>query len=146
MSTLAAAFPQALVTSLGKAANGVTLTESFAIPSATATPTFWADMQKYQPSAARSSQALLGWIEVNLVKQVAAQAKAYDHQSLLAALKQTASVDIEGMGGPVNFTQPNADSSISRIFAHYDFVYKVEGGVFTPQDGGKGVNVSSVLP
>ena len=146
IATLAAAFPQALVTSLGKAANGVTLTESFAIPSATGTPVFWADMQKYQPSAARSSQALLAWIEVNLVKQVAAQAKAYDHQSLLAALKQTANVDIEGMGGPVNFSQPNADSGISRIFAHYDFVYEVENGAFIPQDGGKGVNVSSVLP
>jgi ABC-type branched-subunit amino acid transport system substrate-binding protein len=142
--SLAVALPQVLVNSMGKAANGVVLTDSVAIPTATATPAFWAQMTKYQPKAEKSGQALLAWIGVNVVKEVAAKYNAYDHDSLVAAL-QKSTVSIEGAGGPINFSQPNENPAIARVFAKYDFIYKVENGKFVPQNDGKAVNTSIVL-
>jgi ABC-type branched-subunit amino acid transport system substrate-binding protein len=143
--TIAAAFPQALASSLGKAANGVVVTESFAIPTAAGTPKFWADMTKYAPSAVKSSESLQAWTGVQIIKDVAASAKAYDNTSLLAAIKKASSVTVEGLPGTLNFTTPAGNPAYARIFAKHDFVYELRNGQFTPLFGGKPQDVSVVL-
>ena len=143
--TIAAAFPQALVTSLGKAADGVTVTESFSIPTPAATPTFWADMTKYQPGAVKSGQALLGWMGVQIVKDMAGSAKAYDHAALLTALNHASDINVEGLASALNFTVPNPVPAYARIFAKDNYAYKVANGTFTPLFGGQPQNVSAAL-
>jgi ABC-type branched-subunit amino acid transport system substrate-binding protein len=145
IGTIAVAFPAALVKALGKAADGVVINGSFAIPNQTVTPTFWADMTKYAPSADKSGQALLAWDGVQVVKQVAAQAKAYDHKSLLAALNKATNVTAEGLAQPLNFSQPNSNPNYARIFATSNFAYVVKQGAYNPLFDGKPQNVSAAL-
>jgi ABC-type branched-subunit amino acid transport system substrate-binding protein len=143
--TLAVAFPQALVTSLGKAANGVIVSDSIAIPSQSGTPTFWADMTKYGGGAAKSGQALLAWIGVQIVKDVATSAKAYDHAAMLTAANKASNITVEGLASTLNFSEPNPNSTYTRIFANSNYAYKVVNGSFTPLFGGKPQNVSAAL-
>jgi len=143
--TLGAAFPQILVKSLGKAADGVMLADSVAIPSQSTTPTFWADMTKYAPNAEKSGQALLAWAAVQTVKQVAASANAYDHASLLAALSNASNITVEGLAQSLNFSTPNSNKDVARIFATSDFGYVVKDGQYSPLFDGKPLDVSAVL-
>jgi ABC-type branched-subunit amino acid transport system substrate-binding protein len=143
--TLAAAFPQVLVSSLGKAADGVVVSSSVAIPSQSVTPTFWADMTKYAPKAEKSGQALLAWDGVQVIKEVASAAKAYDHTSLLAALGKATNVTAEGLAAPLDFAKPNTNKAFARIFASADYAYVVKNGTFSALFGGKPSDVSSVL-
>jgi ABC-type branched-subunit amino acid transport system substrate-binding protein len=145
ISTLSAAFPEALVKSLGKAAEGVQVNSSFAVPSETDTPTFWADMTKYAPNAPKSGQALVGWAGVQVVKQVAAEAKAYDHAALLDALGKASDVKVEGLASVLDFSKPNPNKDYARIFATSNFAYQVKDGGFSPLFDGKPTDVSAVL-
>jgi hypothetical protein len=145
MATEAAAFPQALIESLGKAANGVLLTESVAIPSQKATPKFWADMTKYAPSADKTTQSLLAWIGVQTAKQVGGAANAYTNTDMLAAIQKAANVNNEGQAGPLNFSKPRSNPKYARIFAQYEWAYQVENGQYTPMFNGKPVDAASVL-
>ena len=143
--TEAAALPQALVTSLGKAADGVIVTASVAVPTQAATPAFWADMTKYEPSAAKSGEALLAWAAVQIVKDVAASAHAYTNTALLAAMQKASDVTVEGLAGTLDFAAPDSNPAFARVFARYDYVYTVANDRFKPMFGGEPQNVSAVL-
>jgi hypothetical protein len=114
----------------------VTVTDSVAIPSAKATPGFWADMNKYAPGAAKSGQSLLAWAAVQIIKDIAARDKAYDNSSLLAAIKTTSSLKVEGLAGSLNYSSPDPNPAYARVFARYDYAYKVTGGTFSPEFSG----------
>ncbi|MGC9537425.1 ABC transporter substrate-binding protein [Streptomyces sp. UG1] len=143
--TLAVAFPKALVTSLGKAADGVVVNDSIAIPSQTGTPSFWADMEKYAPKADKTGHSLRGWAAVQVIAQVAKEAKAYDHSSLLAALQKATGVKAEGLAASLDFSQPNTKADVARVFAKKNFAYTVGKGDYNPLFGGKPVDVSAAL-
>jgi hypothetical protein len=107
--------------------------------------TFWSDMTKYAPSAAKSGQALLAWAAVQIIKQVAIGAQAYTSTALLAALQKPASVTVEGLAGLLNLTAPATNPDFARVFARYNYAYKIAGTRFTPMFSGKPQDVSAVL-
>jgi hypothetical protein len=71
-------------------------------------------MAKYEPGAARSSQALLAWDGVQIVKQVAASSKAYTGTALLAAIRKASHVTAEGLAGRLDYAAPDAKAG-SRV-------------------------------
>ena len=143
--TAAVAFPSALVQALGPAANGVIVNGSVQVPSATATPQFWADMTKYRPQAAKSTSAFLAWAGVQIVKDVAGPANASDGPSLLAAMNKASNITIQGLAQPLNYSAPPKDTEFTRVFATSNFAWKINNGSYEPLFDGKPQDVSAVL-
>jgi len=143
--TAAVALPQALVHSLGAAADGVIVNGSSALPSATATPAFWADMTKYRPKAARSTSSFLAWAGVQIVKDVAGPAKAFSGPSLLAALNRASAVTVQGLPQVLNYSKPATGTEFPRLFATSNYTWKINKEAYEPLFDGKPLNVSAVL-
>jgi len=142
--TNVAGFPAVLAKSLGPAANGVRVNSSQPLPTPQATPTFLADMQKYSPNAPVSTQSLLGWAGVQVIKQVGAKADGTDHTAILKALQSSTAVTIEGYPQTFNFSQPRA-GQYPRIFATSNYGWEYRDGDYQPEFDGKPVDVSAVL-
>ncbi|GHF36640.1 ABC-type branched-subunit amino acid transport system substrate-binding protein [Amycolatopsis bartoniae] len=142
--TPVAAFPDALAKSLGAAANGVHVSGSVPIPDEKITPAFLADMAKYSPNGTKSDQSLLAWSGVQVVKQVAAKANAYDAASLLKAMQSASDVSVEGFPQKFDFTKQRG-GSYPRVFATSNYSWEYRDGAYNPQFGGQAIDVSAVL-
>ncbi|MGC9537413.1 hypothetical protein [Streptomyces sp. UG1] len=52
---------------------------------------------------------------------------------------------VEGLAGPIDFTRPDENPDVARVFAKGNYAYTIRDGAYTPLFGGKPVDVSAAL-
>jgi ABC-type branched-subunit amino acid transport system substrate-binding protein len=127
-----ATFPQALVTHLGSAANGVYTISSFLPVSATvpAMRQFNKDMAKYAAGQELSDISLNSWAAMQLFAIAAKHAKTIDARGITAVLPTLGTVDL-GVTAPFSFAHPGALATAPRVVNLGTFAGLVKNGVIT---------------
>jgi branched-chain amino acid transport system substrate-binding protein len=128
--------PQALVTQLGSAADGVFEAGGFRSLSSPnpAVLQFKAQMARYQPRAELSNLSMNSWAAVGLFQIAAKKALTRYHRidaaSIYATMKTLQNVDL-GVTAPISFTHAGGLPGAPRVVNTQVFYSEVEHGVLT---------------
>jgi branched-chain amino acid transport system substrate-binding protein len=126
--------PQALVTKLGAAANGVYVAGGFRALSSPnpAIQLFKTEMDRYQPAAEQSNLSLNSWAAVRLFEIAAADARRrygrIDAATVYRVMRGLTDVDL-GVTGPLDFTKPGVLPDAPRVVNTSVFYQRVVNGV-----------------
>ncbi len=130
----AASLTQALIDQIGKAADGVLLSDSFEpVNSTSAGMTAFRDaLKKYQPEATPTSAGVVAWSEVAVLKAaIESISGKIDGPAVQAALGKLTAVKT-GVGPDLNMTTPLGISGFDRILNTNVVTYTVVNGAYGP--------------